>query len=119
VRLALDLDATLCTGYPYDQAVPLPGKKELLHNLREQGHVVAIHTARGMGSSGNSVGKAVALYGLLTLQQLRDWGFEYDEIWFGKPSYDLVVDDKMTDFQRLEALAGDYNGRSEPDPLQN
>ena len=104
MRLVFDLDESLCTGRHQD-AQPIEGMGELLRALRAQGHQVIIQTARGMGTSQGSVGKAIALVGLITLQQLQDWGFEYDEILFGKPAGDLYYDDKMTDLQTLRMLA--------------
>jgi hypothetical protein len=94
VRLCFDLDNTLCTGYPYEQAEPISGAAELLLDLRDAGHTIIIATARGMGTHNNNPGAARAAIGLLTLKQLESWGFVYDEIYFGKPGYDIVFDDK-------------------------
>ena len=65
-----------------------------LSELRAAGHQVIIYTARGMGTACGVHGSAVASIGLLTLAQLDEWGLEYDEIYFGKPSADVYVDDK-------------------------
>ncbi len=94
MRICFDLDETLCTGYPYSDAKPLPGSKELLLRLHADGHKIIIQTARGMGRADGNIGKALATIGELTLQQLSSWGFVYDEIYFGKPAADLYVDDK-------------------------
>lgn len=118
-RYCFDLDETLCTGYPYELAQPLPKSKWLLHTLRSAGHVVIIQTARGMGSTGGSVGKAQAAWAALTFQQLQEWGFEFDEIYFGKPAADFYVDDKMVDLGTLVVLAGELHGRSECNSLQD
>ena len=94
MRVCVDLDRTLCAGYPYEDAQPMLGAKEFLDKLRDDGHTVIIHTARGMGRSHGSVSKAIALVGALTFSQLAEWGFEYDELLFGKPAADCYVDDK-------------------------
>ncbi len=94
MRIVFDLDGTLCTGHPYEYAIPIPGAVHLLGDLRVAGHTIIIQTARGMGRTGGAVGQAVQKIGKLTLDQLEDWGFVYDEIYFGKPSGDLYVDDK-------------------------
>ena len=101
MRICFDLDGTLCdgdepgdAGTDYSRCQPLPGAANLLRDLRAQGHTVIIQTARGMGSSHGNVGVAQAKVAGLVFEQLKTWGFEYDEIYFGKPSAELYVDDK-------------------------
>lgn len=101
MRICFDLDDTLCHGSKavngltdYTDCWPHVTAAGMLRNLRAQGHVVIIQTARGMSTAGGKVGTVIKNVGLLTLQQLEEWGFEYDEIYFGKPSADLYVDDK-------------------------
>jgi capsule biosynthesis phosphatase len=96
MRICFDLDETLCTkeSLGYESCKPLPEASFLLKSLRSQGHKIIIYTARGMESFKGSVGAAMSSIGLLTLNQLKEWDFEYDEIYFGKPSADLYVDDK-------------------------
>jgi capsule biosynthesis phosphatase len=101
MRICFDLDGTLCDGSAsmedgtdYSGCAPLQGARNLLRSLRAQGHTVIIQTARGMGSTCGNVGKAQALVAATVFEQLATWGFEYDEIYFGKPSADLYVDDK-------------------------
>jgi phosphoglycolate phosphatase-like HAD superfamily hydrolase len=107
MRIVFDLDGTLCTGYPYEDAVPLPGAQETLRKLKEQGHTIIIYTARGMGSCAGNSGAAVAKIGGVTLTQLKDWDFIYDEIVFGKPAGDIYVDDKsIPSLERLPSLLG-------------
>jgi len=94
MRICFDLDGTLCVGWPYDTAKPVPGASSLLKSLRDKGHTIIIQTARGMGTAKSVAGVAIKNIGLLTLKQLDEWGFEYDEIYFGKPDADVFVDDK-------------------------
>jgi len=101
MRICFDLDDTLCHGSKkvdgvtdYSGCYPALMAASTLRGLREHGHTVIIQTARGMSTAGGRVGVVIKNVGLLTLQQLEAWGFEYDEIYFGKPSADLYVDDK-------------------------
>ena len=94
MRICFDLDNTLCYGKPYEKAKPIPGRAKLLRDLRSDGHVIIINTARYMTTCESNLGKVIKEVGKLTLEQLDAWGFEYDEIHFGKPSADLYVDDK-------------------------
>ena len=36
----------------------------------------------------------------LTLKQLKIWGVKYHKIYFGKPSFDLFIDDKSLFFKK-------------------
>ena len=94
MRICFDLDDTLCYGKPYETAKPLPGRAKLLSSLRQQGHSIIIYTARFMNTCSGNTGQVVKNIGKLTLEQLDEWGFEYDEIYFGKPNADIYVDDK-------------------------
>ena len=103
MRICFDLDETLCTG-KHEKAVPIPGVKDLLFRLKEKGYHIIIYTARGMGSSNGNIGLAIKKVGRLTLNQLEEWGFVYDEIIFGKPSADLYVDDKAINANLMPRL---------------
>ena len=94
MRICFDLDGTLCYGYPYTTCKPMPGAAKVLKNLKRAGHTIIIQTARGMRTACSNPGTAIKNIGKLTLEQLDEWGFEYDEVLFGKPHADLFVDDK-------------------------
>lgn len=104
MRICFDLDNTLCTGYPYEYATPIEGTVDLLRELKARGHTIIIQTARGMGSSSSNPGQATRRIGKLTFDQLDDWGFIYDEIYFGKPDADLFVDDKAYPGTKIDSL---------------
>jgi haloacid dehalogenase-like hydrolase len=94
LTIVFDLDGTICTGRPYEEAKLIPGMRELLCKLRDNDHTIIINTARGMGSCNNNVEAATELYRDLTIAQLSWWKIPYDEIYFGKPAGDAYVDDK-------------------------
>ena len=54
--------------------------------MKHDGHVIVYWTARG------------SVTGIdwrdITESQLKDWGVKYHELRFGKPSFDLLIDDK-------------------------
>lgn len=110
MRICFDLDDTLCFGKPYETAQPLPGRAKLLSHLRSQGHTIIIYTARFMNTSSSNVGQVVKNVGKLTLDQLDEWGFEYDEIYFGKPGADIYVDDKALHASCIDTLQGVIDG---------
>lgn len=104
MRICFDLDNTLCTGKPYELAVPFPGIKELLTELKGSGHTIIIQTARGMATASSNPGVCVKNIGKMTLEQLDAWGFVYDEIYFGKPNADVFVDDKAFHASKMGKL---------------
>jgi capsule biosynthesis phosphatase len=89
--------------------MPIPGRAKLLNQLRSNGHVVIIHTARMMNTHEGNVGKVIKNVAKLTLDQLDFWGFEYDEIYFGKPNADIYVDDKALHVSGLSNLQNIIN----------
>jgi capsule biosynthesis phosphatase len=111
MRLCFDLDGVLChlkqEGQTYADVEPMPGAVEKIRALRAAGHQIVIATARHMKSCDHSVGKVVARQGLVTLQWLEKHGFEYDEIWFGKPHCDIYIDDNAYRFSSMEAIDDD------------
>jgi capsule biosynthesis phosphatase len=109
MRICFDLDGVLCElrkpGQSYAELKPIPGAVEKLRRLRSAGHQIVIATARHMKTCGQNQGLVVARQGLVTLQWLAEHGFEYDEIWFGKPHCDLYVDDNALRFESMEQIS--------------
>lgn len=94
MRICFDLDGVICEGESYDSMHPIPGTIETINNLSKEGNTIIIYTARGMGRTNGNLGKATKLLGELTLAQLKEWGVYYDEMYFGKPSAEIYIDDK-------------------------
>jgi len=53
-----------------------------------------------MGRSNENINKAKKLGFNFTESQLKKWGVRYHELLFGKPSYDLFIDDKNLNFEK-------------------
>jgi hypothetical protein len=83
-----DIDGTLCTNTDgaYEQAVPLPEVIALVNGLHAQGHRILLYTARGATTGIDWRG--------LTEQQLESWGVQYHQLYMGKPTADLYIDDR-------------------------
>lgn len=99
-----DLDNTICAtpaSREYNEAVPYTEIVHYINKLHKQGHTIKIFTARGSGSGKN--------WHDLTVKQLWSWGVKHDElIDKGKPSYDLLIDDKAVnayEWRKKEGLA--------------
>lgn len=103
MRICIDLDGTICEirqdTQTYADVKMKPGAAEMIKKLHDAGHTIVINTARNMGSSGHNVGKAVKNVGKITLEWLDKNGIIYDEIFFGKPNSDVIIDDRCVRFQ--------------------
>ena len=88
MNIFIDLDNTLCYTYnsDYENSKPYQNRINKVNNLKKEGNIITIWTARG-GNSGKD-------WSELTKKQLKDWGVNYDELLMKKPSYDLYIDDK-------------------------
>ncbi len=102
LRICIDLDGTICDirqeGQTYAEVKVKPGAAERIRALRRAGHTIVIQTARNMGSTGHNVGKALKNVGKITFDWLEKNGIEYDEIFFGKPNADVMIDDRAFRF---------------------
>ena len=84
-----DIDGTLCTntnGRGYERAKPFIKNIAKINKLYKNGTRIILWTSRGTTTGDN--------WEILTSQQLKDWGVSYHELRFGKPHYDLWIDDK-------------------------
>ncbi len=51
-----------------------------------------------MGRTNNNEAKAKELGYNSTLEQLKEWNLSFHKLIFGKPSYDLLIDDKAYNY---------------------
>ena len=98
--LCFDLDGVICKTNKnyYIKSVPIKKNIRLINKLFLDGYYIKIYTARGMGSSNDRVGIARKVHYDLTIRQLKRWKVKFHKIFFGKISYDLLVDDKALFF---------------------
>ena len=97
-----DLDNTLCISKNNNYLKSKPKKEAIktVNHLFHNGHTIKIYTARYMGRcKGNQI-KAKKKALPITLKQLKVWGVKYHKIYFGKPSFDIFIDDKALFFKK-------------------
>jgi len=85
----IDIDETICEtpkSRDYAKAIALQENIEKANKLFEEGNTVIYWTARGTGTGID--------WSDLTKSQLAIWGARYHDLKFGKPVYDLFIDDK-------------------------
>jgi len=86
----IDIDETICeyinSDRDYSKAIPIVENITKVNNLYDNGHKIIFWTARGTVTGID--------WSDITKKQLHDWGVKYNELKFGKPVYDLFIDDK-------------------------
>ena len=85
----VDIDETICTSpenRDYSKAAPLKSRIDKINKLYSDGHTIVYWTARGTGSGID--------WRNVTEKQFSEWGVKYHDLKFGKPIYDLFIDDK-------------------------
>lgn len=101
-----DLDETLCNTLEkdYKNSTPIVEMINRVNYLYDQGNIIKIFTARGMGKFSGDVGKVNDAYYELTKSQLDNWGVKYHELHLGKQSFDYFIDDKNLSIEQFRNL---------------
>jgi len=92
-----DIDGTICTKVEdgdYSKAIPISERIDRINELFDNGDKIIFLTARGMGRTRNQANLAYSYFYDLTKNQLMSWNVKYHELFLGKPSGDVYVDDK-------------------------
>ncbi len=92
----VDIDETICMSpesRDYSKAVPIIKNIEKINELYDSGNTIIYWTARGTGSGID--------WREVTEKQFKSWGVRYHDLKFGKPIYDLFVDDKNINSERF------------------
>jgi hypothetical protein len=85
----IDIDDTICNSPDkpdYSTSIPILDNIKKANLLYEQGHTIIYWTARGTQTGLD--------WSDLTKKQFELWGVKYHEVKFGKPYYDMFIDDK-------------------------
>ena len=95
MKYFIDLDNTLCrtNNSDYINSIPIEERINYVNKLKLEGHNITIWTARGAISGIN--------HRKLTEEQLSNWNVNYDELLMGKPHYDIYIDDKSFNVDKL------------------
>jgi len=97
----VDIDETICRyegDRNYPDALPIEENIEKINDLYDSGNTVVYWTARGTTTGLD--------WREVTEKQFSKWGVKYHELKFGKPNYDLFIDDKNIGSERF------FNGES-------
>ena len=92
----VDIDETICKSpesRDYNYAIPIMANIEKINQLYDSGNTIVYWTARGTGSGLD--------WSDVTENQFNSWGVKYHDLKFGKPIYDLFIDDKNINSEKF------------------
>ena len=101
-NICFDLDNVICNTEKnfYSKAKPIKKNIKFINRLFSQGYNIKIFTDRFMGRSNENAKLAKQKALKITTQQLKKWKVRYHYIIFGKPSFDIIIDDKSLNFKK-------------------
>ncbi len=101
--LCFDIDNVICKtkkNKNYFLSKPILKNINCINNLFNKGYYIKLFTARYMGRSKENIRLAKKKAKNLTITQLKRWNVLHHELIFGKPSYDLFIDDKSIFYKK-------------------
>ena len=101
--ICFDLDNVICFTNKkkvYKESKPNFQAIKLINHLFKNNFKIIIFTARGMSRFKRNIKKIKKNYLVMTKRQLEIWGVNYHELIFGKPSFDIYIDDKNLGFKK-------------------
>ena len=84
----------------YNKSIPIKKNIAIFDFINKKGHYIKIFTSRYMGRNKENKKLAIQQGFKFTKKQLENWRVTYDELIFGKPSYDVFIDDKNLSFKK-------------------
>ena len=95
-----DIDGTICsiTDGSYEDAKPFKKSIMKINKLYEKGYIIKVFTARFMSRNNENIDSVYKMGYEFTKSQIDKWGLKYHHLIMGKPSYDIIIDDKSFDY---------------------
>jgi len=94
MRYLIDIDGTVLTQQApgeYEKAMPIEGAVKGVNKLYDEGNQIVFYTSRNYK------------YMQITIKQLREFGFKFHHVCFGKPHADRIIDDRARRFTTWRA----------------
>lgn len=99
--ICFDLDNVICFTKKNDYKNSKPNKLSInkINELYKKNKII-IFTARYMGRSKENSILAKKRAKKITLDQLKKWKVKFHKLIFGKPTFDVIIDDKALFFKK-------------------
>ena len=100
--ICFDLDNVICItkNKEYKKAKPITKTVKLINKAYDSGLEIIIFTGRYYGSCNGNLKKIIKIDKGLTKKQLNRWKVKYHRLLFGKPVFDIYIDDKNFEFKK-------------------
>jgi hypothetical protein len=100
--ICLDIDNTICRTFKsnYQASKPNISAIKKINHLFDKGYFIIFYTSRFMGRNNENITASKKQGFKMTMKQLKKWKVKFHKLVFGKPSYDLIVDDKSIYFKK-------------------
>ena len=100
--ICFDLDNVICAtkNMEYKKAKPILKTIRLINKVYKSGFKIIIFTGRFYGRCNGNLKKIIKMDKGLTKKQLKKWGVKYHSLLFGKPVFDIYIDDKNFEFNK-------------------
>ena len=100
--ICFDIDNVICKTHnsDYKKSTPIKKNIKIINLLKIKGYYIKLFTSRYMGRNNENKSLAKKQGLKITTRQLQQWNVKYNELIFGKPSYDYFIDDKCLYYKK-------------------
>lgn len=120
MRYCFDIDGVIFEiNKNYEKHIPIPETVNLIKKLKAENAEIILYTARKMETYKGNIGLVNKDIVAKTLAALSEFNIEYDEIYFGKPSADIYIDDKSINFYDIRSSLMTNQAERNDDKLVN
>ena len=101
-KICVDIDGVICITKKnlYKNSKANFKVIKTINRLYDEGHYILIYTARFMGRNNDNATLAKKKGYKFTKAQLNKWGLKFHKLLLGKPSYDIIIDDKALGYKK-------------------
>ena len=100
--ICFDIDGVVCSQVKngdYENAKPNKKSINLINKLFKKKYKIILFTSRFMGRTKGNAKLANKIGYKFTYKQIKKWNLNFHKLIMGKPSYDLIIDDKSYNFK--------------------
>lgn len=97
-----DIDGVICStkSNDYKNSQPIYKSIRKINELYFSGNIILVFTSRFMGRSNDNAALAKKKGYQFTFKQLKKWELNFHKLIFGKPSFNIIIDDKSLFFRK-------------------
>lgn len=111
--VAFDIDDVICVRpkdkesdglLKYTYSIPIQKNIDIINECYNSGYYIKLYTARGMSQFNGDLHKIYDNLYVLTKKHLDEWHVKYHELIMGKIHYDLLIDDKALNIDKIDTI---------------